>query len=1022
MATSMNKNMQETKSTVGLLLIIGEIISNDQRDEICIDLKQALKKVDNKTYHEIIDLFNNLIHENEFQIDCQYRQIADTENGSVAGFVYLPNHHALFNVFKDLFNTCYHVCIIYCGQQIDSNGALILSDSLFTCDHFYSLFEDNSSYLVQDLQIILPFVSNQWIKLSNNYLEKKLKYVQIDDLSGNINQENSFGQVFYERLIQTLTKDSTNFDIYTKLIPRDNSGTIAFEEPNLYVLYGQQGEASLFGVRGFVVLVNGGFSRIPSYWNLIRGLQNIDACILTHFDYDVFPGLQTILHRKAISSQHDNQLCKPDIGAIFLNHIQRTKIQSVQHSLKSLSNSKLLINLNENIDEFLNDIKQLNIDAIDLVKNSMLHKQNIEPINLFKKIAFGSLDLYILHPTSSISEDEKILANLQKIPIRDQQPSPSIIPFHHWYSSCLLLVWTPSSLSSKNNSVRILYTGACPQTLVFEALNKVRHLEFLHEPQQQQRQQQQRTHTSNIKTTLSTNTNTGVKHSSHKPKISPPVTDRVTSSTVQSKTPKVSPRPISSKPKVSQSRTIKTEKPRSTPIPRKMPPLKTNSPARSNNKDKEAQKPRGTTAKSSTKHNQMKNHVQKPKTQDDQKQKLDVPNKEQQKLDIPNEEQQKLDVPNEEQQKLDIPNEEQQKLDVPTEEQQNLDISNEEQQKLDITNEDHQEIDANNEHEQKLEIQNEETEQSSEIQLDLSFQNDSEEQSQEKNKHDISPDELNENNETAIDNHEDEIQRPESVPLAIDHNEPFVESHTDSPKDEMQPESGPDDPMTTSFIDESSNTKNPLIIKKTNDDNNIDDEMEIIHRDISPTNQHSVPSIDEINPQGLPIENDVRSIKPTIKKLSNASNRTNEPTKSTNNINQTSSQKSKQTSMSNSIFNVDVAYIPFHGNEHYVDEEFFRRVRARYYILNAVQISRLTLESLIEGKQQWENKEHAPVTLVPTFDGEQLRQFFVTNRNRLAELNINILPASIRCNVQYDNEGSPSQLLRFSSIYNTDEQ
>ncbi|CAF3340728.1 unnamed protein product [Rotaria sp. Silwood1] len=900
MATSMNKNMQETKSTVGLLLIIGEIISNDQRDEICIDLKQALKKVDNKTYHEIIDLFNNLIHENEFQIDCQYRQIADTENGSVAGFVYLPNHHALFNVFKDLFNTCYHVCIIYCGQQIDSNGALILSDSLFTCDHFYSLFEDNSSYLVQDLQIILPFVSNQWIKLSNNYLEKKLKYVQIDDLSGNINQENSFGQVFYERLIQTLTKDSTNFDIYTKLIPRDNSGTIAFEEPNLYVLYGQQGEASLFGVRGFVVLVNGGFSRIPSYWNLIRGLQNIDACILTHFDYDVFPGLQTILHRKAISSQHDNQLCKPDIGAIFLNHIQRTKIQSVQHSLKSLSNSKLLINLNENIDEFLNDIKQLNIDAIDLVKNSMLHKQNIEPINLFKKIAFGSLDLYILHPTSSISEDEKILANLQKIPIRDQQPSPSIIPFHHWYSSCLLLVWTPSSLSSKNNSVRILYTGACPQTLVFEALNKVRHLEFLHEPQQQ-RQQQQKTHTSNIKTTLSTNMNTGVKHSSHKPKISPPVTDRVTSSTVQSKTPKVSPRPISSKPKVSQSRTIKTEKPRSTPIPRKK-------------------------------------------------------------------------------------------------------------------------IDANNEHEQKLEIQNEETEQSSEIQLDLSLQNDSEEQSQEKNKHDISPDELNENNETAIDNHEDEIQRPESVPLAIDHNEPFVESHTDSPKDEMQPESGPDDPMTTSFIDESSNTKNPLIIKKTNDDNNIDDEMEIIHRDISPTNQHSVPSNDEINPQGLPIENDVRSIKPTIKKLSNASNRTNEPTKSTNNINQTSSQKSKQTSSSNSIFNVDVAYIPFHGNEHYVDEEFFRRVRARYYILNAVQISRLTLESLIEGKQQWENKEHAPVTLVPTFDGEQLRQFFVTNRNRLAELNINILPASIRCNVQYDNEGSPSQLLRFSSIYNTDEQ
>jgi hypothetical protein len=34
---------------------------------------------------------------------------------------------------------------------------------------------------------------------------------------------------------------------------------VAFDEPNLYILYGQQGEASLFGIRGFVVLINGGF-------------------------------------------------------------------------------------------------------------------------------------------------------------------------------------------------------------------------------------------------------------------------------------------------------------------------------------------------------------------------------------------------------------------------------------------------------------------------------------------------------------------------------------------------------------------------------------------------------------------------------------------------------------------------------------------------------------------------------------------------------------------------------------------
>jgi hypothetical protein len=162
-------------------------------------------------------------------------------------------------------------------------------------------------------------------------------------------------------------------------------------------------------------LVNGGFSRLPSYWNLIRGLQNIDACILTHYDYDVFPGLQTILHRKTIQSSSDDQLCKPDIGAIFLNHLQQTKIQSLP---KSASNSKLLINLNENINQFLNDVKQLNIDTFSLIKNPTSNKSSIEPINLYKKIAFGSLDLYVLHPTASMAEDDKSLSILQKVKIK----------------------------------------------------------------------------------------------------------------------------------------------------------------------------------------------------------------------------------------------------------------------------------------------------------------------------------------------------------------------------------------------------------------------------------------------------------------------------------------------------------------------------------------------------------------------------------------------------------------------------
>jgi hypothetical protein len=67
MATAMNDNNEQKQSTVGLLLIFGDIISNQQRDEIFVYLKKALKHIDYNKFHPIEDLFNNLIHNDEFQ-------------------------------------------------------------------------------------------------------------------------------------------------------------------------------------------------------------------------------------------------------------------------------------------------------------------------------------------------------------------------------------------------------------------------------------------------------------------------------------------------------------------------------------------------------------------------------------------------------------------------------------------------------------------------------------------------------------------------------------------------------------------------------------------------------------------------------------------------------------------------------------------------------------------------------------------------------------------------------------------
>ena len=64
MATAMNDPKQ---STIGLLLIFGEIVSNQQRDEMFNYLKKAFKYIDKNKFNQIENQFNNLIHNDQFQ-------------------------------------------------------------------------------------------------------------------------------------------------------------------------------------------------------------------------------------------------------------------------------------------------------------------------------------------------------------------------------------------------------------------------------------------------------------------------------------------------------------------------------------------------------------------------------------------------------------------------------------------------------------------------------------------------------------------------------------------------------------------------------------------------------------------------------------------------------------------------------------------------------------------------------------------------------------------------------------------
>lgn len=117
------------------------------------------------------------------------------------------------------------------------------------------------------------------------------------------------------------------------LEPSDIVGNIRFTHPTLYVFPGGEGDAALFGINGFNMLVDGGFSRKACFWNFVRHLDRLDGVLLTRVNNGNMGGMSGIVQRKVCSQVY------PQIGHFFSN-ILVSKININQlGDLKSLFES-----------------------------------------------------------------------------------------------------------------------------------------------------------------------------------------------------------------------------------------------------------------------------------------------------------------------------------------------------------------------------------------------------------------------------------------------------------------------------------------------------------------------------------------------------------------------------------------------------------------------------------------------------------------------------------------------------------
>ncbi|CAL8263250.1 unnamed protein product [Merluccius merluccius] len=111
---------------------------------------------------------------------------------------------------------------------------------------------------------------------------------------------------------------------------------------------------------------------------------------------------------------------------------------------------------------------------------------------------------------------------------------------------------------------------------------------------------------------------------------------------------------------------------------------------------------------------------------------------------------------------------------------------------------------------------------------------------------------------------------------------------------------------------------------------------------------------------------------------------------------------------------VDLAYVPNHCSAKNVDQEFFKRVRASYYVVSgndpgSGEPSRGVLDALLEGKSQWGS--NLQVTLIPTHDTEVTREWYQQTHEKQQELNIMVLASS--STVVMQDESFPACKIEF---------
>ena len=317
-------------------------------------------------------------------------------------------------------------------------------------------------------------------------------YIYIDNLTYTFFQDNISKQQF-SKLCQVFLNPSSsmketdemkqfvsyleNFlhpqSIQERLPPSDVVGNIRFSHPTLYVFPGGQGDSALFGINGFNMLIDGGFSRKACFWDFTRHLDRLDAILVTRLNDENTQGISAVLDRKAMHNVY------PQIGHFFANLVDDKGSEAKDFDEKD----QLLVNVIHQGNSMMENLRILNLKPQICFRDNMC-----DPINLYHKVGHGKLDMYVLNPSKDSREVKEFLSrwNDNSGHLGDLKSGINVdgkelwLPIANLVSICALLIWQPAN--PNDTMTRLLFPGSTPQHKIFKGLEKLKKLECLKYP------------------------------------------------------------------------------------------------------------------------------------------------------------------------------------------------------------------------------------------------------------------------------------------------------------------------------------------------------------------------------------------------------------------------------------------------------------------------------------------------------------------------------------------------------------